>query len=143
MIIDWYKSHDEKEKSNFVAVSWVLIAVLGLMLIVLSIGQEHDDYFKANNGLFLMCIMTLVLILIRRKTFDQIFKNSFKLLSKKRPIELLFLSDFIFLLSVLAVLISFLFVLDLTFISENGLQIGGVVAVSMASLLNSLRKTVT
>ena len=143
MIIDWYKSHDEKEKSNFVAVSWVLIAVLGLMLIVLSIGQEHDDYFKANNGLFLMCIMTLFLILIRRKTFDQIFKNSFKLLSKKRPIELLFLSDFIFLLSVLAVLISFLFVLDLTFISENGLQIGGVVAVSMASLLNSLRKTVT
>ena len=143
MLIDWYKSHDEKEKSNFVAVSWVLIAVLGLMLIVLSIGQEHEDYSKANNGLFLMCVMTLVLILIRRKTVDQIFKNSFKLLSKKRPIELLLLSDFIFLLSVLAVLISFLFVLNLTFISENGLQIGGVVAVSMASLLNSLRKTVT
>ncbi len=113
--------------------------MIGIMLIVLIIGDEHPKYYKAQNGLFLILIMFLLLTLIRRNGLVQIVINTFDL--RKKEIALNDLSDMIFTLMIILALVSFIFILDLKFISDNGVKIGGVVAVVFVSLLSSLKKT--
>ncbi len=141
MILEWYKSQTEKDKSNFVLNLWIIFAVSGLMLIAAFIGEDHSDYFKAQNGLFLMCLIFLVLILIRRHGFANIYRNCLSFIKKDKQITLDAVTDLVFLSTTILVIVSFVFVLDLTFISDNGLRIGGVVSVIFASLFSSLRKT--
>lgn len=141
MIVDWYKSHSEKDRSHFTLNIWIIGAVVGLMLIASYVEVNDQDYFKAQNGLFLMCLIFLILILIRRNGIVDILKNSINLFKRSAQVNLEKITDFIFLTTTILVIISFVFVLDLEFISDNGIKIGGVIAVIFASLLSSLKKT--
>lgn len=135
----WYETHSNKEKKFLKDHIGGAVCLIGIMLIVLVIGDEHPKYYKAQNGLFLVLIMFLLLTLIRRNGLVQIVRNTFDL--RKNEITLNDISDMIFTLMIILALVSFIFVLDLKFISDNGIKIGGVVAVSFASLFSSLRKT--
>jgi len=113
--------------------------LIGIISIVLVIGDGHPKYDKAQNGLFVVLIMFLLLTLIRRDGLVQVIRNTFDL--GKKEFSLSDLSDIIFTLMIILALVSFIFVLDLKFISDNGIKIGGIIAVSIASLFSSLRKT--
>lgn len=141
MIRNWYKAHTEKDKSHFTLNVWIILAVTGLMLIASNVEENDPDYFKAQNGLFLMCLIFLALIFIRRNGLIDIVKNSTNLIKRDRKISLEAFTDLIFLTTTILVMLSFIYVLDLEFISSNGIKVGGVVAVIFASLLSSLRKT--
>jgi len=141
MLLNWYKGHSEKDKTHFTVNIWIIFAVTGLMLIASYVEENDPDYFKAQNGLFVMCLMFLILILIRRNGLIDIFKNSINLIKGDVQLNLEVITDLIFLTTTVLVTLCFLFVLNLEFITDNGLKVGGVVAVIFASLLNSLRKT--
>lgn len=137
---DWYQAHSEEDKKFFKDSIIAVFLLLVMMVIVLVTEEEHSDYFYVQNGLFLVLLMFVILILIRRNGLVEIIRNTFTF-TKKENITINDLSDVVFTVSIVLVLVSFLFVLDVSFFSENGIKIGGVVAVSLAGLLNSFRHT--
>ena len=135
----WFESHPNEQKKFFKDHFWGAICLVGIISIVLVLGDEHPKYYKAQNGLFVVLITFLLLTLIRRNGLIRILRNTFDL--RKKEISLNDISDIIFTLMIILALVSFLFILDLEFISDSGIKIGGVVALSLTSLFGSLRKT--
>lgn len=135
----WYETHSKEEKDFFLLHFRSAICFLAIFLVAAFIGDEHPKYYKAQNALFIGLTMFLLLILIRRNGLVQIVRNTFDL--RKKEIKLNDISDIIFTLMIILSLVSFIFILDLKFISNIGIKIGGVIAVSFVSLFSSLRKT--
>ena len=135
----WFESHSNEQKKFFKDHFWGAICLVGIMSIVLVLGDEHPKYYKAQNGLFIVLVMFLLLSIIRRNGLVQIIRNTFDF--GKKEITLNDITDIIFTLMIILALVSFLFLLDLEFISDSGIKIGGVVALTFISLFGSLKKT--
>ncbi|HCT53317.1 MAG TPA: hypothetical protein DF712_12765 [Balneola sp.] len=135
----WFESHSNEQKKFFKDHFWGAICLVGIMSIVLVLGDEHPKYYKAQNGLFIVLVMFLLLSIIRRNGLVQIIRNTFDF--GKKEITLNDITDIIFTLMIILALVSFLFILDLEFISDSGIKIGGVVALTFISLFGSLKKT--
>ncbi len=134
-----YKKTENKEERE-----WFVLLLLGLLglisLILLTFFFEHrsEEYYHANSGLFIIDIMIFLIFIAGKQKTKMIFSNLKRVYTERDKLTLLDYGDILLLLTYVTAILSFIFVLDLSFIKNYGIRISAVVSVTIAKLLKDL-----
>ncbi len=135
---EWYLSYSDKDRKLFESLLFILLPVLVLFFYTLTKEPTDDGYYKMHSALFLCCIMIALLFVIRKSEINLIVKNAWLTVSKNKGVGLPEVVDSLFFLCGVLVIVSLIFVIDLSFLSNYGIRIGGVVAFGLAKTLKTI-----
>ena len=116
--------------------------VLAVGLVVLSaLPLLHDTgsrtYYRANNALFLINALVVILFIVSKNVNRALLKCFLGFFDGKRILSLNEIGDGLVFLSYMVTLLSTLFILDVSFISNYGVRIGGVMGVIIFRVLRN------
>ena len=134
---EWYQSYSDKDRKIFESLLFVLIPVIVLFIYTLTKDPADSGYYKMHSALFLCSVMIGLLFVIRKSELLSIAKSPWYILSKNKKVGLTEVIDSLFFLCGVVVIVSLVFVIDLEFMSNYGIRIGGVVAFGIAKALKS------
>lgn len=93
-------------------------------------------YNQGNNGILISIIAIWGLFLISKLKTLEIYRKGFRLLKNDtKDFKLFDYGDVMLFFSFVISCISFVFVLDLSFINDFGIKIGGVVGINLVNLI--------
>ena len=130
------KAKDERE--------WFLLSVMGiffiLLLIFLVIFFEKGTrlYYRSNNGLFIIDVMFFLLFVGGKEKTKELLKKTMNFFQNKLEMTLYNIGDLLLLSMYTIAIVSFIFVLDLSFLNNYGIRISAVVGVILTKLIKDL-----
>ena len=135
---EWYRSHSDRDRKLFESILFLLIPTLTILFYTLTKNPADDGYYKMHSALFVCSVMIALLFVIRKSEINLIVKNTWFTITNFRKTNLAEIVDAIFFLCGIIFIISMLFVIDLDFMSNYGIRIGGVVALGIAKALRTI-----
>lgn len=138
-IIRIYKKTENKEHRE-----WFLLLFLGLLILISLIfltfffEYRSGEYYRANSGLFVINIMIFLIFIAGQQKTKMIFSNLKRVYSERDKLTLSDYGDILLLIVYATAMLSFIFILDLTFIENYGIRISAVVSVTIVKLLKDL-----
>jgi hypothetical protein len=134
----WYNNQPQSAKKWFENISLGLFFILIVFIVTLALDVEDSSYYKAHGALFMLCLCVALLLIIRRLELIQMLKNFWRVISLDESVNLVEINDALFVVALMIVSFSILFIIDLSFLSNYGIRIGAVAAIALSSLLRSL-----
>lgn len=138
-IIKLYKKTKDKEERE-----WFLLGILGLFFLVVLNGtvlyfeKGTHLYYKANNGLFIANILFFIIFVGGKSIIRKIVHNLKYNTIKKNIFTLHDIGNYLLIINISISFLSFIFILDLSFIGNYGIRIGAVVGVIIVRLIQDL-----
>ena len=132
-------SEIEKKKEK----EWLLLTIFAaislLCLIYIASIQEIGSrlHYKCHNSLFFLCILFLVVFVISRNNTKSQFKHFLSMIKFNKNMSLSDLADGVIFLIYIICFLAFLFILDISFLSNYGVRISGVVGVLLFRIIKT------
>lgn len=140
-ILTWLSDQDEEGKSSLRDSIMLLVFFLLVFILSLVIDPDSPDYYRAHNGLLVVCVFSALLLFVRRSDVLRITSSIIEHARHRSLPQIKDVSDYIQLLVFCLTIVSVLFVLDLSFLENFGLRIGAVVGLALLSILRSAIST--
>jgi peptidoglycan/LPS O-acetylase OafA/YrhL len=134
----WYKRQPKKDRDTLGLIVLILVFVITQMVWTIFSSSDDSMYYRHNSVLFMMCIGIFLVSIIRRQDLKNIYNNFVSLAKGKINNNINQLTDAVLFGCIIIAVVSFVLVIDLSFIGSYGFRIGAVVAVSIFSLLRSV-----
>lgn len=138
-IIKTYKDTKSKEcREWFLLGLFSAVGILMMIFLTFIFEEGTQDYYHANNGLFIGIILNCLLLLGGKEKTKVILHKVNKVFKRSLDLNLYDYGDILLLCTYILAIVSFIFILDLSFIENYGVRISAVVGITIAKLLKDL-----
>ena len=138
LTMEWYRGQSEKERKLFESVLLILIAVGFLLIYTLTKDLNESGYYKIHSALFYCNIIVFLIFIVRRNDIIEICKSTYKAIVDVKNSGLKEFTDSLFFALGVIFIVSVLFVIDTSFLSNYGIRIGAVAAFGLVMVLKSV-----
>ncbi|MAT58370.1 MAG: hypothetical protein K8F60_01640 [Melioribacteraceae bacterium] len=138
-ILKLYKDTDNKDvREMFLLMCLAILGLMTMITLTYIFEEGSSSYYRAQNGLFILDIMCFLLLIGYTAKTKEAFIRLKKFFIKDESIDLLDCNHILLLVVYLIAITSFIFILDLSFMSNYGIKIGAVVAVTIVKMLKDI-----
>jgi hypothetical protein len=144
-IINQYKSSkSKKDRDWFLQCLLFFLTIIAMIVIVMLQEEGSRDYYVANNGLLIMNLITFLIFLVgKTQKTRSLYKSFSKLATRKIALSLPELGNIFLLSSFVISVLSFILILDLSFMQNYGIRIGGAASVIVFKIIRILFESKT
>lgn len=135
-----YKISSKNDKETFWYAVIMLLLYPVIILWALLISENSSGYYRVHNTLFILCIFCFVLVMVGKNTTIYLFSQFKQLFIKMTSYDISNYTWLIVMIVFILSIIAFLFVLDISFISNYGIRISAVAGVLLMRLLIDKRR---